>query len=711
MDALHVPAALLAGKWIWVREEKDNQYAQFRQTFEARGGKGVLYVSADSDYAAFLNGELVGFCQFDDHPMNKAYDELSVSFREGENQLSITVWHQSSKGCYSYLPGPAGLLYAAADEEGKALAVSQPGAQAREVNQYQMGDIEPISGQLGDIFHYDASRPDAAWEKAVEAVKRKNTTLYPRPVSRLELKKPIDAKAVKEGHWQPTVTTGTYANICLHADMEAKTGDKFVIYDLGREEAGLLTLKCHGKAGDQLLISWGEHLLTGRVMSEIEGRNFTTCYTLKDGENQFTHYFRRLGGRYLQVMAKGDVEIDYVTVMPTEYPVEVKSGFTCEDPLLKDIYDVCVRTLHLCMHEHYEDTPWREQALYAMDSRNQALCGYYCFGETKFPKSYLHLFREGIRKDHLFELCAHAKERFTIPSFSLSWILAVRDHYLYTGDAENARSLLPTVTNILKGFLDRRISNGLAAMPGTAEYWNFYEWTDGMEDTEIFITQEGDTRPLTVDAALNFYLILALEAAGEIRRWLGESDPYQDVIGELKTRVHQVLFDEEENCYQTHPGQKHYSEFNQSLALLCGLPRDAEKNAALRRKLCDRESGLVPISLSCTLMKYEALLMDRQYDKWVLDNIREKWGAMLAQGATSFWEVEEGACAYEWAGSLCHGWSSVPVVVLSRLLLGVTPTSPGMRTYDFAPNRTVAACGTVPTPWGGIRVENGAVVD
>ena len=31
------------------------------------------------------------------------------------------------------------------------------------------------------------------------------------------------------------------------------------------------------------------------------------------------------------------------------------------------------------MMEHYVDTPWREQCLYAFDARNQMLCGYYAF--------------------------------------------------------------------------------------------------------------------------------------------------------------------------------------------------------------------------------------------------------------------------------------------------------------------------------------------
>ena len=77
--------------------------------------------------------------------------------------------------------------------------------------------------------------------------------------------------------------------------------------------------------------------------------------------------------------------------MPAEYPLEFESEWLSCDRLMNKIYDVSKRTLHLCMHEHYEDCPQREQALYGMDSRNQMLCGYYAFGETKMPRASIEL--------------------------------------------------------------------------------------------------------------------------------------------------------------------------------------------------------------------------------------------------------------------------------------------------------------------------------
>ena len=90
--------------------------------------------------------------------------------------------------------------------------------------------------------------------------------------------------------------------------------------------------------------------------------------------------------------------------------------------------------MKLCMHEHYEDCPWREQALYAYDSRNQALFGYYAWGNYEFAATSIELLGRGIRPDGLLELCAPARVPVTIPIFSWIWFVEVEEHWLYSGD-------------------------------------------------------------------------------------------------------------------------------------------------------------------------------------------------------------------------------------------------------------------------------------
>ena len=67
---------------------------------------------------------------------------------------------------------------------------------------------------------------------------------------------------------------------------------------------------------------------------------------------------------------------------------------------------------------------------------------------------------------------------------------------------------------------------------------------------------------------------------------------------------------------------------------------------------------------------YDAILArdKKNGGEFVLSDIREKYGYMLSKGTTTFWETLDGAEAFHRAGSLCHGWSAMPIVYYKRLL-------------------------------------------
>ena len=62
---------------------------------------------------------------------------------------------------------------------------------------------------------------------------------------------------------------------------------------------------------------------------------------------------------------------------------------------------------------------------------------------------------------------------------------------------------------------------------------------------------------------------------------------------------------------------------------------------------------------------YDALLMaDKSNMAYVIEDIKARYKKMLDAGATTFWETELGWADFEYAGSLCHGWSALPVYYL-----------------------------------------------
>ena len=57
-----------------------------------------------------------------------------------------------------------------------------------------------------------------------------------------------------------------------------------------------------------------------------------------------------------------------------------------------------------------------------------------------------------------------------------------------------------------------------------------------------------------------------------------------------------------------------------------------------------------------------------KYQDFIINDIKKRYKKMLDDGATSFYETEQGASSFNGAGSLCHGWSALPVYYLSILI-------------------------------------------
>jgi hypothetical protein len=102
--------------------------------------------------------------------------------------------------------------------------------------------------------------------------------------------------------------------------------------------------------------------------------------------------------------------------------------------------------------------------------------------------------------------------------------------------------------------------------------------------------------------------------------------------------------------------------------------------------------------------------------KW----IRQYWGGMVAEGATSFWEAYDPSWYHEdfhaalqsdnrsgYFVSLAHGWSSGPTAWMMEQVLGIQPTGAGFSTVDIRPDLVDLdwARGAEPTPRGLLKVD------
>lgn len=716
-------------RWIWSPDggRNVNQYVEFRREFtlaEDACEGAELCLGVDSNFVAWVNGERVGAGQFSDFPDSKTFSRMDVgeALVPGRNVLSVLV-HYCGIDHFSYIPGTPGLWFSL--RCGEAEVVSDDAVQCRPSPAYRQGEMPRITIQMGFTFEYDARNnddwiaaeylSDDSWTPV--GIVSGMSAPEERPLPMLVLKPSVEGRIVGQGRLNRCVKDDATVAQLMQCDEFSDQGEDgtYIILDLGREECGFVDLDIDAATGSVVDIAVGEHLVDQRVRASVGARNFASRYIAKEGRQRFTHYANRYAGRYVELHITQGSEsfmLHHAGLIPADYPLNMRGAFNCPNEQMNRIYDISQRTMHLCMHEHYEDCPWREQALYANDSRIQALAGYYAFGEYDFPSVSFDLLAQTLGDDGYQEMCAPMKFDFTIPSFSMSWFLAIADHLRFSGDVEAARQQLPRMRAMIDAYHATFVDDLMPSPPGS-RYWHFYDWADGLSNEDL-CSKPGSLTALRFDAPLNFFFVLAARAAAEIAEACGENEFAAEcrLQATATTKAaHAKFWCETEQAYATYVDEqveeKHFAELIQALALISGAPDD-ETARALRSRLAQPDNGWVATTLSQSLYKFEALLADREtFAMDVFSRVTDEWGFMLEQGATSFWETIKGEADFDGAGSLCHGWSALPAYLYQAYLLGVRPTSPGFSTFEVDPFFGVvsSASGEVGTPFGPICVE------
>lgn len=626
--------SVINADWIWPEcGEQIDQYAEFLDTVCHFGEKTVINISADSDYALFVNGCYAASGQYGDYEHYKIYDTVDITelLHEGENRLDFTV-HHCGEANSRYRPYAAGLIYEVV-ENGRVTARSGEHTKSRLSPCYASGRKIRVSTQLGFTFSYDATkRGDYGYAPSVCVSKSCNFS--PRPIKKHALHAPKPMKSITE-----------------------LEGNRYLI-DLGGETVGLPHLEIDSECEQTLVVAWGEHIKDGCVRSKIGYRTFEYEYRAVSGENLFTEYMLRIGGRYIEIRAEAPIRVKYCGIIPQVYETK-KLPFSLEGELDSRIYEICLNTLECCMMEHYVDCPWREQALYAFDSRNQMLTGYYAYSDKNaaYARANLRLIAEDRREDGILSLCHPCGIELTIPAFSLYYIIAVSEYVAHTGDTSLAVEVMPKIREICDAFLASRSGPLVHKLAG--EYmWNFYDWEPVLKGAH----GNADEEP---DLIINAIFLLALNGLEATCRASAIKFLYVTERDALRAALRE-RFMREDGLFTYRRGREELTVLGNSLAILAGAVSTDEASVIADEIVRDK---MTPTSLSMNILKYEALLAvnAEKYKDYILSEIRRTYKIMLDAGSDTVWETILGEADFNGAGSLCHGWSSVPIYVYRRL--------------------------------------------
>jgi hypothetical protein len=475
----------------------------------------------------------------------------------------------------------------------------------------------------------------------------------------------------------------------------ASEGDVELCLDLGKEAVGWVEFELDAPAGtvvDAHLIEYRD----GDRLQHTQANRNGFRYVTRAGVNHFVSLKRR-AGRYIFLTLRGmtgPVKLRLVRLLQATYPVELRGAFTCSDAALNRIWEISAYTLRLCMEDTYTDCPLYEQTLWVGDARNEALYNAIVYGADDLTFRCLRVVAQSLDDFPMVGCQVPSGWNTLLSAWSFLWGINVWDYYFSSGDKAGLAELYPAVIANLRGAERYCTERGLFS----ANMWNLFDWA-GIDDTPDTVIHN------------SLFLVGALDAALQCCAVLSEADsPWLQAFRARTVAAILPLWDAAKGSY---PDSIHndgtvspsISQHTSALALLYGvLPDGAE--AAARRNVLDPPEGMVRVGSPFALQYFLEALEGCGDAAHAVGLIRRLWQDMLDCGATTCWETFRGWDALYPTRSHCHAWSSAPVYVFNRLLLGIVPTGVAASEVVVSPHPLglTYASGATASPRGPLRV-------
>jgi hypothetical protein len=465
-----------------------------------------------------------------------------------------------------------------------------------------------------------------------------------------------------------------------------------ILLDFGKETFGYV--KFHNLKGNgNLNLYYGES--KEEALDTEKGETFDKfALNQKKPKDFITSDSRAF--RYVYV-EDNQLSYDSVSMLYEYLPLEYKGSFRSSDELLNKIWEVSAYTLHLTTREFFIDGIKRDRWVWSGDALQSYLMNYYLFFDSpSVTRTILNLRGKDPVTSHIN----------TIMDYTFYWFISIYDYYTYTGDKIFIEQHYPRMHSLMDYCLSRRNANGM--MEGLAGDWVFIDWAD----FKMSKSGELSFEQLLFDRSLETMALCA-----GITHQPDDEQKYKQLTEELRVKIFNAFWDNEKAAFAHNREQnlssKQVTPYTNIFAVLFDY-LDAEKMQDVKQNVLLNPDALKITTPYMRFYELEALCKLGEHE-YVLKEIRDYWGGMLKEGATSFWEKynpdEKGTEHLAMYGrpygkSLCHGWGASPLYLFGKYYLGVQPETPGYKTFSIRPELGDLEWieGTVPTPNGEIKV-------
>ncbi len=727
--------ALLEGRWdarwISLPDEPANTYGvyHFRKSFELADipKEFIIHVSADNRYKLFVNGELVslGPARGDIYNWNFETVDISRWLKQGKNTLAAVVWNYAERKPVAQISfNQTGFILQGNTETEKIVNTNdswlckkneayRPWEQWTVLGYYVAGPGELLNASVYPWGWERTDYKDTDWQKAKTGIEGAikgsrdypGRLLVPAPIPPMTMETERFAKvSLAEGIRCPddfpkrttAVTIPPNSKVRLLLDnQQLTTGYLSLLYSKGKDA--------------EIRIGYAEALY------EDKSESTTKSYSLNPKGNRDDIKGKIFIGYEDKLIADGGTNRDYTTLWwRTWRYVDVHITTSSEPLVLEDIYgtfsaypfekayrfdapgypelskmlDIGWLTARLCANETYMDCPYYEQLQYFGDTRIQAMISMFNTRDPYMVKNAIEQGRQSIVADGITMSRYPSGLHQFISSFSLWWICMGHDYWMYRGDEDYLKTLLPAYRGVLSWYEQwLKPDHSLGFVP----HWFFADWAAGLPNGEPIREKEGNS------AFQDLMYILTLEAAAEMEQSFGlvsMAGHYRGIANNIRSTIRSKYWDNSRQLFADTHDHRSFSQHVNSLAILAGIIEGEEATEVMRRTLIDKE--LIQATIYFRYYVHQALHTAGLGDE-LLDNM-QIWRDQMALGLTTWAEMPEPS------RSDCHAWGSSPNIEFYRILLGIDSEAPGFGKIKIAPSLGTLknVSGTMPHPLGNI---------
>lgn len=499
---------------------------------------------------------------------------------------------------------------------------------------------------------------------------------------------------------------------CEHINSES-INNKGILYDFGKETFGYLKFSDIRGVGN-LYIYYGESReealdkeyceTLDRIQFEesaSDNRNFTV-----NGSKAF---------RYVYIETDDTLKYDNVS-MDYEYApfLEDNSGmFKCNDELINKIWEIGAYTMDLTTREFFVDGIKRDRWTWSGDAIQSYLMNYYLRFDNECVKRTIRQLRG---KD---PVTAHIN---TIMDYTFYWFKSVYDYYLYSGDVDFVREIYPRMQTMMEYVLNRTNHNGMAE--GKDDDWIFVDWVDfpmhkrgTLCFEQILFCKSLETMQMCASVLLDKPLDNPPQGSIKPEEYAKDVQRYSELANSLRDKLKPTFWDDKKKAFKhaIEDGimNEQITKFPNMFAIIYDYLSEEEKKDVMTSVMLNPEIE----DITTPYMRFYELeaLCQMGMQEQVIKEIRDYWGGMIKQNATSFWEKynpnDKGRQHLTMYGrpygkSLCHAWGASPIYLIGKYYLGVQPTKAGYEEYIVKPTLGDLEWmeGDVPTPYGKIHI-------